>query len=200
MTRNLTGHFVIFHGTGANPGANWLPWLAGRLQAEGFAVSVPRFPSPGGQSLESWTKAFYSQVAPLHPDMVLIGHSMGVGMILRLLEKASNRVRGCLLVSGWTGLLGNPDFDPLIESFFVDDFDWPAIRERGGVVRLFHGEDDPYVPPKLAGNLAKQLNGPLTLIPGGGHLNTESGYTHFPQLLEAALSFSARKDPEAIGS
>lgn len=35
---------IIFHGTGANPGVAWYPWLAGRLAARGYAVEVPHLP------------------------------------------------------------------------------------------------------------------------------------------------------------
>lgn len=185
-----SSHYVIFHGTGGNPGINWLPWLAGNLQSEGHAVSVPRFPTPEGQSLENWREAFFRQVAPLQEDMVLIGHSLGVGMILRLLERSTTPVRGCVFVSGWTGLLNNPDFDPLIASFFQDSFDWPRIKANSGRVQLFHGDNDPYVPVEMAEELSNQLSAPLAVISGGGHLNAQAGFAEFPQLLAASLEFA----------
>ena len=178
---------VIFHGTGGSPDSNWFPWLASELRSRSLDVNVPRFPTPEGQSLDSWMKAFSDQVGQLSKDMVLIGHSMGVGMILRLLERSAIAVQASFLVSGWEGLLGLADFDALIESFYSEPFDYSQIRRNMGKCYQYHGDNDPYVPLVLAKELAVNLQTNLVVIPGGGHLNAETGYTTFPKLLAEVL-------------
>jgi len=174
---------VLFHGTYGTPESNWLPWLSAELSSLGVSSQLPLFPTPENQSLLNWFSAFEQQVGSLSEDMILIGHSMGCGMILRLLERSETSVEATFLVSGWTGLLDLPDFDPLIESFFVDRFDWQAIRARAGSIFTYHGDDDPYVPLDLGKQLAGELGVVPMILPGGGHINSESGFDQFSQLL-----------------
>lgn len=115
---------VILHGTGGNPQGNWFPWLAHELQSQGVNVVVPALPTPEGQNLATWLSSFHDQVGSLHENMLLIGHSMGAGFLLHLLEKSPTPIFGSIFVSGWVGLLNNKEFDPLIESFYQKDFNW----------------------------------------------------------------------------
>ena len=187
---NKKTRFILIHGTEGSPASNWLPWLTNSLQLKGQSVSVPSFPTPEGQSQSNWLKAFRKQVAPIDSETVLIGHSMGVGLILRVLEQSEVPAKGCLFVSGWTGLLNNPEFDPLIASFFEDVFSWPRVIKNGGQIQLFHGSDDPYVPLTMAKDLSNSLDAPLEIVSNGGHLNQESGFVEFPKLLDCALKFT----------
>lgn len=41
-----------------------------------------------------------------------------------------------------------------------------------------------YVPMAAAQRLADGLQTEIKIIPNGGHLNAESGYTKFPELME----------------
>lgn len=175
---------LILHGTGGAPDGNWFPWLARELRLSGHSVLIPQLPTPAGQTLENWTATFQQSVGDLTANMVLVGHSMGVGFALRLLERASCSVRGCLFVSGWEGLLNSEEFDPLIKSFYRGPFDYAHIQRSMGECRLYHGDNDPYVPLSLGESLAENLNAPLTVVHDGGHLNSESGYVKFPALLQ----------------
>lgn len=91
---------------------------------------------------------------------------------------------GAYLVSGFTGLLGLPDFDPLTESFVCRDFDWPLIRSRSCNFAVISSDNDQYVPLERGQTIADNLAVPLTLVPGGGHLNAESGHMSFPLLMD----------------
>lgn len=181
--------FVIFHGTGGNPNENWFPWLRNQLASKGFQVDVPTFPTPEGQTLTNWKAAFLNQIASVTDNMILIGHSMGVGMILRVLEETEQSVQAVFLVSGWDGLLGSSEFDPLIESFYTKPFDYTRIRQQIRAGFAYHGDDDPYVPLQMAQDLAHNLGIDLTVIPEGGHLNPEQGYLEFPRLLQDLENF-----------
>ena len=191
-----TPTIIVVHGTGGHPRINWIPWLRQELGNHQIPVQVPQLPTPEDQSLSTWTAAFLEQVGPLSAQSILVGHSMGAGFILRLLENAGGPIVGTFLVSGWTGLLHDPYFDPLIGSFFEGEFAWEALREKAGVLRMYHGDDDPYVPLGLAKELAKNLQCNLSVIPRGKHLNAEAGYSTFPLLLSDILSLlSTLREP-----
>ncbi|MDR0448962.1 MAG: alpha/beta hydrolase [Rickettsiales bacterium] len=172
---------VILHGTCGSPDGNWFPWLAARAEADGHRVFIPKLPSPEGQSLENWKKA----LPPIGPDTILVGHSCGATFLLHILESLDAPAAGSILVSGFVDKLGNEFFDNLNETFTNHKFDWEKIRRNAGQVAIFHGDNDPYVPLAAAQKVADGLGAPLTIVPNGGHLNSESGYTQFTEILEA---------------
>ncbi|MCL2338837.1 MAG: alpha/beta hydrolase [Proteobacteria bacterium] len=201
---------IILHGTGGSPDGNWFPWLKNKLTARpGHNVYVPRMPTPDGQSVDIWRAALAAQVPqpfandpsprlrvtgamggkpqPLEKLMgggILIGHSCGATFMLHLLEKLNAPVAQSIFVSGFIDKLGNEFFDTLNETFVNHEFDWEKIKKNTGKITLFYGDNDPYVPPAAARKLADNLGTPLTVIPNGGHLNAEFGYTEFPKILE----------------
>jgi len=177
--------YIVAHGTCANPEANWFPWLQKVACRAGHECYIPRFPTPEAQYLTSWLQVFDRCCPELDDQTVLVGHSIGAALILRVLERSSQRVHATVCTSGWLGLLENDFFDPLITSFFEAPFNWNSIRKRAGRIVCFWGEGDPYVSQDKAQALADNLLVPLTVIPNGGHLNAESGFLSFPPLFEA---------------
>ena|SRR5579872_7368234 len=175
---------VIIHGTYGNHQGNWFPWLAAQLRLLGHVVEIPQFPTPKKQSLKSWKNVFNRQFKTVQPDMVLVGHSLGAGFILNLLEQSSHPVLATFFVCGFIGKIGLAAFDVLNESFVCREFDWDKIRRNMGKAHLLGSDNDPYVSLAKLEELANKLQIPFTLIAGGEHLNTESGYTEFPLLLE----------------
>lgn len=184
---------VVLHGAYGSPDTNWFPWLHTELERAGIEVVRPRFPTPQGQSLEAWLEAYDRAVALSAPaSTILVGHSLGATMALRLVERATEPFSGLFLAAGFIGALGLPDYDPINASFFTKPFDWKGISERkGSACRCWAGDDDPYVPLPRSQELADHLGAPLEVVPGGGHLNGETGFTAFPQVRDAILATRA---------
>jgi uncharacterized protein len=176
---------VIIHGSYGNPDINWFPWLKLQVESCGHTAIVPKFPTPTGQSVSSWKEAFSKQVGTIDQSMILVGHSVGVGFILNLLDdQLEAPVKGTFLIAGFTGNLGLPDYDEINSTFACKDFNWPLIKQNAGATFVVNGDNDPYVPISKGQEIADALMVPLLTVPGGGHLNAESGYTTFPLLEE----------------
>ena len=175
---------IIIHSSYGSPDENWLPWLKAELEKDGHDVYVPKFPTPEGQSLENWLKVFEKYERFLNEDAVLIGHSIGPGFILNVLENLEHPVRACFFVAGFLGRLDNPDFDGINKTFIIGrEFDWKKIKQNCVEFHVYASDNDPYVPPEkgreLAGNLGVQLN----VIKNAGHFNRKANYTKFELLL-----------------
>jgi uncharacterized protein len=183
MTENKK-RVVIIHGSYGNPGENWFPWLSEEIVKLGHAALVPEFPTPDAQSLDTWKSAFKEQVGELTRDMILVGHSLGPGFILSLLEDSTSSITGTFLVSGFLGELGNDDFDSINKTFVCREFDWDRIKQNAGEVYLYNSDNDPYVPLSKGEELSKKFGVPLTIIKNGGHINASAGFQSFPKLLE----------------
>ena len=181
---------IVLHGAHGGPDTNWFPWLRAELVAQGIEVLLPRLPTPEGQSLGAWFNAYDRAVNAVPPaPTILVGHSLGAAFALRLVEKATEPYEGLFLAAGFIGALGLLDYDPVNQSFFALPFDWAGIRERKGrACRCWAGDDDPYVPLSRSQDVADQLDAPLDVLPRGEHLNSETGFTAFPQLRDATLA------------
>lgn len=173
---------IIIHGTNGSPDENWLPWLADKIRSTGNEVVIPTFSTPEGQNLDNWRVAFAEQTGELTESTILVGHSMGVGLILRLLESSKVPIAGSFLVSGFVSTLGDDFFDPLVKSFFQKPFDWKRIKQNAGKAFVYHGTDDPYVPTSHADEIAKELGVKPHMIPEGKHLSAEGGFTELEPL------------------
>jgi predicted alpha/beta hydrolase family esterase len=114
--------YFIIHGTGGSPKGNWFPWLKQNLEEKGHNVSVPSFPTPENQSVDSWLEVFKEHLNEMDNNTILIGHSLGPAFILSILEKINVKVKGVITVAGFLGLIGNEEFDNLNQSFTTKQF------------------------------------------------------------------------------
>lgn len=175
----------IFHGTMGSPKGNWFPWLKRELKGLGIEVFVPRFPTPEGQNLDNWLKTFEPYQKYVNKDSVFVGHSMGPAFIFRLLEKRQLPILASILVVPFYKELDLPEpFVKLIKTFIDHPFDWEKIKQNRPKFTVFCGADDPYVPIEQPRFIAEKLGAKLKIIKGGKHLNSEAGYTKFPEVLE----------------
>ncbi len=181
---------VIIHGSFGLPEGNWFPWLKAEVEKLEHQAIVPRFPTPNGQNFQSWKSVVDLTVGGLDEQTILIGHSVGAGFILGLLDAPDAvPIKATFFVAGFLGKIGIPEYDLINETFVCRNFDWQRIRRNAAKMFVFSGDNDPYVPAEKSAALSESLLVQPTIICGGGHLNAESGYHDFPQLLEQLLPF-----------
>lgn len=177
-------NILIFHGTGGHPQENWFPWLSQKLANANVSVTIPQFPTPEGQSLETWMKIFDTYKHFVTEKTILIGHSLGGLFLLRVLEQLDVKVAGAFFVAATVGL--KPiKFYEADEKFSPGfDFNWDKIKSASNYFSVYHSDNDPYVSLGNGEYLAKQLTTHLHFIPGKGHFNASAGCLQFPQLLK----------------
>jgi uncharacterized protein len=178
---------IISHGTLGHPGRAWFPWLAAQLDKLGVEAILPEYPTPEDQGLDTWIAAFENTAGTLKASDILVGHSLGAVLALRLLERSKVSIRGTFLAAVFAAPLGNLRFDALQASFIEPPFDWAAIRRSAGLLKSYSSDDDPFVPLPLGLEVASALGIEPVIINQGGHLNANSGYAEFPLLLNDLL-------------
>ena len=179
-------NFFIIHGVYGHPEENWFPWLKKELESMSYEVIVPKFPTPIGQSLESWMKIFSAYNGKINEETVLIGHSLGAAFMLNFLEQTSKKIKAGILVAGYHKLLDNKFYE-LNKGFVDKQFNWEKIKANCGKFFVFGSDNDEYIPVEVTKELSSNLNAELNIVHNGGHLNKDAGYEDFPLLLDTIL-------------
>lgn len=167
-----------------SPDGNWFQWAKAEFEKLGHTVYVPTFPTPEGQTKDNWCEALNEQAPTFGKDTVLIGHSISATFLLHILEVVKAPVRQSIFVSTVMDDINIAEYDELNSSFVHHKFDWNTINKNKGIATIFHGDNDPYVPMSHADILSQKIKTPVSVIENGGHLNSESGYIKFLQLID----------------
>ncbi len=163
---------ISWYGT---PKDNWSPWLKTELEKKGYQVSVPDLPTicSDRPDMEEMLKTL-----KVDKDTVVIGHSLGALLGLRLAER--QKFNKLILVSGW-------DFDDLTEEhklFWPDKINHEKIKENVKEIIVIHSSNDPYTTAIAAEGMSKRLNAKFVLVSNGGHLSKKEGdRTELPEIL-----------------
>lgn len=173
---------LIIHGIGGHAGIHWQGWLKDELIKKGYKVLMPDLPNPDHPDRQEWLQTLIELVKDVNfSNLTIIGHSLGVTTALDFLESLGKSVNTLISVSGFA-----EDYGAELNSYFLKErkIDFANVRKLTGRAHVIYGEKDPYVPQVTLRSLADKLGAEPIVIKNGGHLNTDSGYTTFPLLLE----------------
>lgn len=178
--------YFILHGSFSSPFSNWIPYLRKNLEEQGLVVYTPDFPSGVGyQNYDSWKKMMdvYREANILNENTIIYAHSIAPVFIAKYLVENKIRVKRLVFVCGFNNYLGiNEDYDAVNESMYFDNLS--DIREYSDDIVCFYSDNDPYVRYDVEKEFADAVTENQIIIPSGGHLNSESGYSEFPDLLK----------------
>ncbi|HVX57772.1 MAG TPA: alpha/beta fold hydrolase [Candidatus Saccharimonadales bacterium] len=173
---------LILHGIGGHAGIHWQQWLADQLSAQGYRVLMPELPTADHPDRQTWLNEIIKTLQDVElSELTIIGHSLGVTTALDFLEQADGQVRKLIAVSGFAESYGAE-----LNDYFLKEkpMDFTKVRQHLRSAVVIYGDDDPYVTQEALRYVADALGVQPVVIPHGGHLNTETGYTEFPRLLE----------------
>ena len=166
--------FLILHGLyGSGPG-HWQTWLNARLKADGERVAYPDLPDADLPSPHAWRAALDGELAALPAgETIVICHSLACLLWFHHVAEGGPQADRLLLVAPPSQAAGLPE----IEAFFPAPL--PALP-RGA--RLVCSDDDPYCPEGAAALYGEPLGIPVDLLPGAGHVTSDTGYGPWPEV------------------
>lgn len=173
---------LILHGIQGHAGVHWQKWLHDELGKKDFKVIMPTLPNEMKPDRDECLRFVKKLVVGVDfSQLSMVGHSLGVVTALDFLEFLDEKVNKLISVSGFS-----KDYGAELNSYFLKEksVDFTRVRENLRKVHVVYGDDDPYVPRGVLKKLANDLVTEPIVIKGGGHLNTDAGYTEFPLLLE----------------
>lgn len=182
----MKNNYFLVHGSFGNPHVNWFPYLFRELERDGNTVYCPQFPTGVGlQNYDNWATLmeFYVNLGIINENTIIVGHSIAPVFICHFLVENKIKIKKLVFVCGFNNYLGiNDDYDVVNKSMYFDAIE--SIHDYCNDITCFYSKNDPYVNYDVEKNFADKVADKQILIEDGCHLNTESGYTEFKQLLD----------------
>jgi hypothetical protein len=173
---------LIVHGIGGHAGIHWQQWLGDELEKQDYKVLMPNLPESDHPDRQTWLSKITETLRDTDlRNLTVIGHSLGVTTALDFLEQASGQVDTLVSVAGFA-----KDYGADLNKYFLAEksIDFEKVKDNLKRAIVIYGDDDPYVTQDALRYVADSLGVEPIIIAKGGHLNTEAGFTTFPQLVE----------------
>lgn len=182
----MNNNYVLIHGSFGSPFVNWFPWLRKEIENKGLEVYTPDFPTGVGfQNYENWSELLktYVNAGIITENTIIYGHSIAPVFICKFLIENKIRIQKLIFVCGFNNYLGiNEEYDAVNKSMFLDNL--TDIKDYCKEIICFYSKNDPYVKYEIEKDFADTIANKQVIIEDGGHLNSESGYTEFDELLK----------------
>lgn len=179
-------NYFILHGSFASPFSNWIPWLRTELEKENMQVYTPDFPTGVGyQNYDNWCRVLkaYVDADLINENTIIYAHSIAPIFICKFLVENRIKIKRLVLVCGFNNYLGiNDEYDNVNKSMFFDNLE--DVKNYCNDIICYYSDNDPYVKLEAEKEFADIVATEQHCINNGGHLNAESGYTQFKELLD----------------
>lgn len=175
-------NYIILHGSfGSNQG-NWFPWLKEQLERNNKQVDTPQMPvGIENQNFESWSNIL--NTLTINESTIIIAHSISPAFVCKYLITNKIHVKKLIFVCGFNNYFGiNYEFDTVNRPMFLDNY--YDVKNYCNDIVCFYSDNGPYVKFENEKEFADRLTKKQYIIKNGGHINSESGYTKFNEILK----------------
>ncbi len=178
-------NYFIIHGSFGSPFSNWFNWLHDFITDDGKEVYVPQFPvGVGYQNYENWNKLlkYYLELSLINQNTTIIAHSIAPVFVCKFLIQNKVRVKRLIFVCGFNNYFGiNEDYDTVNGSMYLDNIE--DAKNYAKDIICFYSNNDPYVKYEVEKDFANKVATEQILIKDGGHINSESGFNIFEDVV-----------------
>lgn len=182
----MKSNYLLMHGSFGSPFSNWIPYLRSEIEKKDLVVYTPDLPTGVGfQNYENWANIMkcYVDANIINENTIIFAHSIAPIFICKFLVENKITVKRLVLVCGFNNYLGiDKDYDAVNESMYFDTLS--DVKKHCSDIVCYYSNNDPYVKYEAEKEFADTVTDKQIVIDGGGHLNSESGYTEFSELLK----------------
>ncbi|MCW2528587.1 MAG: putative hydrolase [Pseudonocardiales bacterium] len=151
--------------------------------ATGREVRFPDLPDAADPQLDPWLETLGSTLEGLADDgFDVVAHSLACLLWLHHATRSTPAPRPARVA-----LISPPEQDiarGVAPSFVPAPLDIDSIRRGADGTVLVGSDNDPFCPVGVAAAYGAPLKMAATVIPGAGHINTDSGFGPFPAVLD----------------
>ena len=185
MSNKVNNYFII-HGSFGSPFGNWFPYLRKEIEKKGLEVYSPDFPiGVGYQNYENWEKLLkvYLDSGLINENTTIFAHSIAPIFVCKFLINNKVKVKRLVFVCGFNNYLGiDKDFDAVNEPMFIDKLE--DVKKYCDDIVCYYSDNDPYVKFEVEKEFADKITNKQYIIKNGGHINSETGYVKFEEILQ----------------
>jgi predicted alpha/beta hydrolase family esterase len=167
---------LILHAWHNSPKDQWYPWLKSTLEKKGYIVHIPELPTMN-TDLPNLSIQINVAEKYITKNTVVVGHSLGALLALRLAEKYT--YQKMILLAGW-------DFNDLTTEhrlFWKNPMNHTAIKKHVKEIYCLSSDNDPYYTAFTVEDMSKRLDGKFILVKRAGHFTKQFGITTIPVIL-----------------
>ena len=179
-------NYLLIHGSFGSSFVNWFPYLRKELESLEKIVYTPDFPTGAGyQTYENWEKLLkcYVDFGILNENTIIFAHSIAPIFVCKFLVENKISVKRLVFVCGFNNYFGiDEEYDTVNESMYFNNL--KDIKKYCKDIICFYTKNDPYVKYEKEKEFADTITDKQIIIEDGGHLNTDSGYQEFKELLK----------------
>jgi leucyl-tRNA synthetase len=187
-------NYLLLHGRGSSPDQAFLPWLKLQLEKQGHKVQVPAM--PGGDEPNDLEQAEYVyKNCKIDQNTVILGHSFGGIVALRLLEKGLKVKKVILAATPYLGRFSDGKARKSVVEAIQRGFDFKKIIKLAEGFISISDETDNIVPFTDGQSLAKDLQAAFVSVKGlKPHFNNLEEPELLKVLLPKVTCFTTRPD------
>lgn len=178
-------YVLLVHAYAGETAKHWQSWLAGRLAHLGLRADLLMFTDPDRPVIDYWLAELHEHLdaAPADAERIVVTHGVGAALWLchaGTRPAAARRVERVLLVAP-----PGPEWhEANVRAFEPAPVDRVGVAQAAAVTRLVTSDNDPTRSVASASALAEELLVEWDVVPDGGTLDPESGYGHWPAVLD----------------
>lgn len=185
MEDKMKDNYFIIHGSFGSPYSNWFGWLADFINSDNKQVYVPDFPTGVGiQNYDNWSKLLkvYLDLNLINESTTIIAHSIAPIFVCKFLLQNKINIKKLICVCGFNNYLGiNEEYDAVNESMYCDKIE--DVKDYVSEIICFYSDNDPYVKYKKEKEFADLIANKQILLKNAGHINSESGFDIFEEII-----------------
>ena len=118
----------------------------------------------------------------INENTTIIAHSIGPIFISKFLTENKIKVKKLIFVCGFNNYLGiNEDYDAVNESMYFNNPE--EVKKYADEIICFYSDNDPYVKYEVEKDFADKVATTQVILPNAGHINSESGYDIFEEIV-----------------
>lgn len=181
----MKNNYFLIHGSFGSPFVNWIPYLREKIEERNLEVYTPDFPTGVNyQNYQNWSNLLMSYVTSglLNENTVIYAHSIAPSFICKFLINNKIKVKRLIFICGFNNYFGiNEEYDAVNKSMYLENL--KEIKKYCQDIICYYTKNDPYVNYEAEKEFAYLISDKQIIIEEGGHLNQESGYKEFQELL-----------------
>ncbi len=187
-------NFVLLQGYKGGADRNFIPWLKERLEASGFSVQTPELPQRDNPR-EQEQVTYVLETVKMDENTVVVGHSLGAVIALKVLEQLSHGIEKLVLVGGFAQPSFKDGVNRPYSTHFTWEYDWSSIQSKVREISILHDENDPVISDEQSKKLADNLGVPVQRVKAKEpHFRGKSESEVLKALIPTIDAFTTRPD------